>query len=1230
MPSFTKKQSKVIDTPIKNLLVSAAAGSGKTTVLVERIIKQVTDPVNPIDIDRILIITFTVNAAQQMKDKIVKKINERIEDPDTAEEVRERLRFQVEKVAYADICTTDSFCSKVLKNYFFKTDVDPNYRIADSNEVGLILSDIIKDTFEELYDNKDSDFLNLVKEYGDNRDDSTIIDVIKEIIEKSGSHPFPMEFFDALGKNYNYDSVEAYLEDSYFSVVIDSVKKDAADIISDCDDTIRLYFDNKKEGASGDALGYFLLNRIKKKCECLLEADDYLHMHNFIMSCRESESVLSKDETSITRSSFKVEHVKDKDVKKEISDKAKEIVADYDYVESLLNFDLYNIVEENRKLRPYVSLFIKYTKLIYSRLQEEKRRRNIMQFSDVAHEVINILYDENRKPTNCAKELQAKYDEIMIDEYQDSNNIQESIVEAIAGGKNNKSNVFMVGDVKQSIYRFRLAEPSLFSKKYHAYRGDNPDNEVIDLNMNFRSTMGVIGTVNSVFEKIMTEEFSGIAYDDNSRLNHSPIYDAFNGVDGTPDLDNEKSEYIVMIPPKNESKTTSTKKMLKVITDTIRDMVSKKVNVFEDGHLRPANFGDFCVLSRGIKSVSSIISDAFQDAGVPVKVQSGSGYFQTREVSQVVNYLRILDNPYQDIPLASVLRSFMGKLTDDELTMIRLYGNKLAKQNLNENKRFFYKDVRAYAEASNSDVNVITKGKLVKFFETYNGIRNIISFTSLRDIIFRIYVETGYYNYVSVLPAGNSRKANLDMLLIKAEDAEQTENRGISAFVRYVDELKDNELDEEEASTNKALDAVNVMTIHKSKGLEFPFVFLIGCDKLFKTDAGKFAVSINEGLGIRSMYPEIGVSKDTFQLIKMIANDKFENYAEEARILYVAMTRARQKLFMYSITGTNYHGGTGKLTYDNMMALKKLTRPLKEKELKEASSYAYMLGVALTEGTDYTTYREIDLSDIELNKEDDELKQHLDNADLDLVTEIKDYFAYIYPHEESHLPMKYSVSELKHAAMEAYEAEAEQSRPNWYSNDTDCGEDRPASGTKEKEPGFVNPGAVRGTLYHELMRFIIKTDIIEIDEIKTYMEKLVKEGKLAKEALALVKAADVKTFLETDLARRMRAADKKGNLFIEQPFVYGIKARDVNPLENSDERVLLQGVIDGFFIENDEVVIMDYKTDRVSSGEEGERQLIGRYSEQLKCYSLALNEILEKNVKEKIIYSFSLKKVIYL
>ena len=1216
MSKYTDDQIKVIDTPIKDLLVSAAAGSGKTTVLVQRIIKQVTDEKNPVDIDRILIVTFTVNAAAQMKDKIIRKFNEIIDDETTPDAVRERLRVQVEKVPYADICTIDSFCSKVLKNYFFMTDVNPNYRIGDQNETELILNDVIDRLMRNLYEMQDRDFLELVGEYGDNRNDNTIIEIIKSVIKHSGTAPRAEEFFDGLLNSYMVNSVNAYEKDSFFMGLFERIRSQMPDILSDVNRAEELYFDNREEGAVGEAKIFNRLQFYKPVIIKLSEAKNYTEVRSAVKEFNNELNSLDKDGKENISKRITKQFVKDKETQELIKAAINKPLDAFTDLASEAEFDLEQIVEDNAHIRPFAKTLVRLIKEVYEAFLSEKRNINLMEFSDISHEVVKILVNPDNTPTSCALELKDKYDEIMIDEYQDSNGIQEIILSSISGGKSNRKNTFMVGDVKQSIYRFRLADPSLFLGKYKKYREASAEEEVIDLNINFRSTDSVINTVNTVFEKCMTEKFSGIDYDENARLNYSGIYNDF------PEINNAKNEYNILI--KGEDKiSVARSKEITLIADRIKQLIDSKAQVVDEGSLRDVTYGDICILARSVKGLGAGISDIFANYGIPVKIQSNAEYFKTREIKHIINYLKILDNPYQDIPLVSVLRSFMCGLSDEELSVIKLDGASKEEEGGVKNE-FYYRYVVNYMNRTDSDPDILKK--LDYFFETYESIKEIQSFTSLRNIISMIYSETDYYNYVSVLPAGAARRSNLDLLLIKADNFESTNLKGIAAFIDYIDSLSENELDDEEASTNTINDAVNVMTIHKSKGLEFPFVFLISCESRFPTEKGKYLVNLNHGLGLSVMYPDYGLYRDSFQLAYMKKQEKKEKIAEEIRVLYVALTRARQKLFIYTIANSTYaESTTSKLSYKNLVDYVHKDGPLSYNEILECTSYSVMLGRALTGGNSYTEYNEILLDEEyaeckkRLVKEDE---QAPDEARPELTERISGYFAYSYPYRMSGLPLKYSVSQLKHAAMDEYEAEAVSNRPAFYHEEPDDSEDRSMI-----KAGF---GAKRGTLYHRIMELIIKTDITSEEDVSAFIKKAADAGQIDSEALSVIKPRNIAAFLNTDMAKRMRKAAAEGNLFIEQPFVYGLPASAVDPLSQSDERVLLQGVIDAFFIENDEIVLLDYKTDGMKGYDNPEGRLVGLYKTQMDCYASALSETLKKSVKEKIIYSFSLEKVIYL
>lgn len=1215
---FTTDQKKVIDAPICDLLVSAAAGSGKTAVLVERIMKQICDREHPVEIDKILIVTFTHNAAASMKERIYRTLEQRC-----AQEPENRyLAAQLSKICYADITTIDSFCLKVVRNYFYVTDIDPNFRIADTSEADILLYDAIGDVLEKEYERGENGFLAFLTVYGGAKNDNEITELLKKLIRTSASYPWQREYIRRLAVLYSADSEEEF-SDSEFAEEILSYSKliagDCADIISKAyaisltDEGLRKY----SECLDSD-LSYL---------KSLLRAESYLEFRKLLDegSFHRAPSIKKAAADENTLETIKK-------LREKMKDLMKKLTSDY------YSADVSQIIRDNKSIRPYINALAELTCKVLDRFEEIKRSRNIMEFSDVAHAALDILVKKNEDgsvtATEYAEELRRKYDEIMIDEYQDSNYIQEVILSSISGRSKGEPNIFMVGDVKQSIYKFRMARPELFMEKYAAFGRGNDKSLIVDLKKNFRSAGCVIHTVNDVFSHIMTGKTCGIAYDDNAALNQGADYGSYE------ESEEAVSEFHVIdtCGSSGEEKYVLT---AAAIAERIKELMQSGMEVSADGAVRRLRFSDIVILVRSMTGSASVLANRLPDEGIPACVNTTSGYFQTTEVTLMLNYLRIVDNPYQDIELAAVLRSYCGGLTDEELALIKIFD-----KSVNEKPSYLFEAARAYMASEEADTGC--REKLSAFFAVYERIRFLSDFSGIYEVLQTIYENTGYYQYVSILPAGNIRKANLDMLLVKAGDYEKTDFTGVNSFLRYVDKLIRYEIDMGEANAYEGTDAVRIMTIHASKGLEYPVVILADTEKQFNRfdENSAFVLHSDKGIGFKVINGENNSYHKSIQKQFLSGLIHRESIAEEIRILYVALTRAEQKLILYASVND-----TEKTMEKWSMETRTAAETLSYSYVSQALCYAdllapvFLLHAGSFEREHFETDCRIRVSEfltlgfISRDRLLEGISEKLiteqeralpEGNETELCREIKEYFDYRYPYDSESIPVKFSVSELKHKAMEESEIAMENA-----SLISDAGAD---GDTEEiKEPAFitgkaaepeVNRGAARGTLTHMLMQKIITEQAVSVQEVKDFTDRKISSGEFTEDMKA-VDPKKVSAFLRSGIGKRIRAAAERKELYIEQPFVIGMPACEVDERYQSRETVLIQGIIDVFFIEDGEAVLLDYKTDRVSA-ENGEEVLVNRYRRQIELYAEAIRKIKKISVKSKIIYSFSLEKEIYL
>ncbi len=1205
---FSEDQKKVIYAPVSNILVSAAAGSGKTTVLVNRIIEHIKNPDNPLDVGRMLIVTFTKNAASLMRERIYEAIERECNiNPDD-----NRLAAQLSKVAYADIMTIDKFCLRIVKSYFYAIESDANFRICDADEAGLYIEQSLEEVFNRKYEEKDNGFISLCECYGNEKNDNAVKEAVKNLMKACEAHPWPEKFLDEVKQLYDNDTE----------------------------------FDETQ--LAREILGYG--RRIITDCHCLIQSA--IHESEISEGCQIYTERLEEDDEIITElvradkysvfrkrlAEVKWKRIpsppKDGCISEKGMQKIKSIRESYKGAVAKLSEGLFSqeteaIHIENTYAYPYICELIKLTSEVMDEYERIKKKHGVCTFADVSHMALEIICakesDGSVVPSRYAKEISAKYDEIMIDEYQDSNSIQELILMSVSGESKGEPNVFMVGDVKQSIYRFRMAEPGLFMEKYDSYTEDSEKYRLICLKENYRSQKAVVECVNDIFEAAMTKEFCGIDYDDNAVLRQGAAYEGYDGSPGS------ESEMNVLICASTTEKEDRQRLMAKTIALRIKKLMkSGEVPVLDKDGYRPLKYGDLVILVRSMSGIASVLAEVLQDEGIPTSVATNRGYYKTREIRIMLSYLRILDNPYQDTDLAAVLFSYIGGLSVEEMALLKIFEKSFADEC---GKIYLWDIAEKYSESENADEKLGVK--LKRFRNIYCELKDKKEYVSLYELILEIYEKTGFYNYVGILPAGEKRRANLDMLLKKAGAYEKNNESGMEGFLTYVDRLIKYDMDNGEADISDGVDSVSIMTIHKSKGLEYPVVILADMDKEFNfTDSKRpFTVQANKGMGIKLINTEKRTQRKTVQKEYLDTFCRTETIAEEIRILYVALTRARQKLIMYSTCAYK-----GDAAFESETLQKCFSKWLIEAENSERRlSFNYLASV---NGYDDLVMPVFLKKTRFLNKEmsreyisdglklsiimEDEVIGNIaetcvescndviiEAEDMVCYEDIEKYFSYVYPYAYDEVPVKYSVSELKHEAMEKR-----------FDDITD--EIKPVR-MFEDNPGdnMVTAGAKRGTLMHLFMEYAVKNKCLSRDALENLLNMMIEKGKISEDESKLVSVGKAAAFMEKPIAKRMFAAAEKGQLFLENPFVYGIKACELKPeLYQSDEKILIQGVIDAFFIEDDEIVILDYKTDRVLDGD----ILAEMYEKQMELYAEALCSILKKRIKDVILYSFSLEK----
>ena len=1266
--SFTEKQQHVIDARKRDLLVSAAAGSGKTAVLVERIVKLVSDSEHPVDIDRLLVVTFTNAAAAEMRERISSALSDRL----AADPENEHLQKQTTLLHNARITTIDSFCLFVLRNQFHTIGLDPGFRIAEEGEIKLMQQDVLAEVLEECYAAGEPEFINCMEYFSQGSRDKAVEEIVWKLYDFAMSTPFPEKWLEERKEDYRIaavgeaEEVEASSPDFEKIPWVSDLMRRTKLLLKGCEDKLSEAI-RMCEESDGPYMYGATLEREREMVQGLLRAcgEDYDALYAAFGALQFDRLPSKKDETvrAVKREMVKGirTEVKEQltDIRKKFFIKGKE-----------------QTLRQMETCRAAVEALADLTLAFKKAFDAKKRDKNILDFDDIEHFALSILVrtDEDGRciPTQTALEYRSFFHEILIDEYQDSNLVQEYILSCISGEDEGRYNRFMVGDVKQSIYKFRLARPELFLEKYDSYgkqpSGQEVTAEKIDLHQNFRSRREVLDSTNAVFEQIMGKEIGGIVYDDLAALHIGAVYpkqeeDGLNDTELLLFRTDEKPEDLSAREQEAYGVAAKVKKLMRELQVTDK----------ENGALRPLSYRDIVILLRTASGWDEVFKRVLEEEGIPVHMTSRTGYFAASEIQEILHFLRILDNPLQDIPLYGVLHSYLGGFGEEEIAMIRAAFPK---------KKYLYDAMKACVNSADEPqeaaeagavkteaewgvqetaavVNTQLVRKIQGFFTRINRYRRLASYLSVQELLQMILRETDYLNYVAVKPEGNKRRANVEMLLVKAADYEKTSYFGLYHFLRYMEQLEKYEVDYGEAGMqDENADVVRIMSIHKSKGLEFPVCFVSGLAKGFQTRDvnGHLVLDIDEGIGVDYVDPVRRVRGGDLRKSVIAEKLKEDNLAEEMRILYVAMTRAKEKLILTGVVKAPDKTAAAMLPlrqkkeallpYDVLLGmgsfldllLAALARNKCADEFYQACGFEPEKGnplynrdmsmrMTLSGWEDRVEEKLKEAVRMEEARRTLILSDMAKDVDTILMTRMSDNFDYQYPHENlKNLYAKTTVSELKMAGMQ----EEHDFSFNLYEEET----------IVPYLPEFLEKdervsGSMRGSAFHKVMELFDFTKLTkEVNSnreaatglLEDQLAKMRQEGRLSEEYYAVVSHAKIIGFLMSRTAARMGEAARNGRLYKEQPFVLGLPASRLNSEFPQDETVLIQGIIDVFFEEDGKCILLDYKTDAVETAEE----LIGRYHVQLDYYAEALKQSFGYRDTERIIYSFKLGEEIRL
>ncbi len=1207
--NWTKNQQRIIDFNDGNLLVAAGAGSGKTAVLTAHIVKRITDQERGVDLDTLLVVTFTNAAAAEMKERVRKNLEQKLEE----NPADENLSRQIGLIPSANISTIHSFCLKLIREQFFRLDLDPGFRLGDTGELSLMKADLLEEIFEEAYENRDEAFLELRDMYGGKESDDRVTELILKLYEYAQSYPNPDEWLEkSLGD-----------DDGWVTGLNDTLKMRLADLAKRQGDAVKLAVNDHIPPSmigvlQDDESGLKLLTKKETLGELCVGISEFKFGTKPRLNKKEKAEYASALDSA--------------DKAFEIRDEVKDGITKLK--KAYAGFGDEQVKRQQKETADLRAELVKLVRIFSGRFSEKKRSLGICDFSDLEHMALNILYEDGQ-PSDVADSYAMSFNEILVDEYQDCNLVQESILYAVSRDRFGKENRFMVGDVKQSIYGFRQARPDIFLDKYKSYSdAEDAHLQKIELSDNFRSRSGVLGGINMLFAQIMTEGLGGIAYDEKAALRAGGSFpekadvpdmqllllDLSDPEDGE-NTENKCASYEGETEDYEAVDTSGYNKFeheARMVASKIIELVNPKnpYMVFDRdlGQMRPADFKDIVILMRSLSSTQENYVRILKEMGVPVYVENESGYFSSIEVVDVLNYLRVLDNPLQDIPLAGVMRSAFGGFSAEEMAKIRLTG-----VGKGEDKTYY----ACLLAARESDP------KVDRFLTGIEGYRRLSRFVSIRELLTRILEETGYRYYVAALPGGKKRLVNLDMLIAKAKSYEETSYRGLFHFIRYIDRLKKYNYEMDIAGGGEdEINAVRIMTIHKSKGLEFPIVFISNMNGGFNEMDLNAPILLDSEYGIAS---DIRNAKYRYKAksIKRAAIRERKHLSlleEEMRVLYVAMTRAKELLIM---TGASKEM-EDKLE-DFRETAKGLTGQLSFSVLSSASNYldwvvpAYLYAQSLKPENVKLYMRTFKKGELDFVKV--YVPETGSNEYDDLPDKLSEILSWTYPNEElANVHAAMSVSEIKKAAYESEEI-VNIVRNEQYNGDKD--ED------KAKNGDGVSSGTDRGTAYHralELYRFGDYPVDGTCEEKSTFvtdeMTRITQSHLISEADAEMINVKDLETFFETRLAARMCAAEKKGRLYKEKPFMMGVPVGQIyKEMRGRQESVLIRGIIDAYFEEDDGLIIVDYKTDRVY-GKAGEETLKKRYAVQVEYYKRALEAATIKKVKQVYLYSFALKKEI--
>ncbi len=1156
-----------------NILVNAAAGSGKTAVLVERIIEKLSenerDP-RTTDVDRLLVVTFTNAAAAEMKERVAKALTGKLRAAQSAGDFAAANRFknQLSLLRTADITTIDAFCMKLLKNYFHLLEIDPNFKIV-GQEKGLLEDEAMEELFEECYSAQNESFLLLARLYSESRDDRALAQIILEVYNFLQSLPNPEEWL--------LEKTNAFLENPWGGYLLEQKNKLVRQAKASLEHALsEMYRYTLGKAPDTDFDAFLAAYPDEEENEVYLAWGTYYHaiVSEYGTACRLLDADWDESFQLFSELSFlalnkrplfqdksrTVKDAEEKAVVKAYRDAAKEALLKASGLISGTREE--ESCQLSERVYPAACALSELVLGFSKKYAEKKAEKNLLEFSDIEHLCLKLLLEHEE----VRKELQEKYDEILMDEYQDTNALQESIFHAVSRG----DNFFMVGDMKQCIYQFRNSDPTIFKEKCDTYLPiSGAENRKITLSANFRSRIEVLDSVNAVFSRMMSEEVGDLVYDEEHWLNlGNTTYQQKN------ECGYQSECYVLESRPSDSEDEESLDKVeleARFIAGKIRALKDSGYLVREGEEYRPIENRDITILMSSHKAAAEIYTAELSRFGISCYAETG-GYFEKNEVRMVLSLIKILQNPRQDIPLLGVLRSPIGRFSDHELTEIRTHS-----------PGSILDAVVSYSREENELAR-----RLSDFLDRLARWRGYAHYMTCDRLLWTLYEETGIYSFAGALIKGEEAQANLRLLFERAKAYEASGYRGLFHFIRYMERLSEREENINSAKmVGEEHDVVRIMTIHKSKGLEFPVVFLAGCGKQFRNDSAKIPMHRRLGLGLEEINFEKSYRMPTAAKKAVTLENRREQLSEEARKLYVALTRAKEKLIVPGVVNEKGGAETLEKRWKSLLPFENsVMSPFAAAGAK--SFFDWICPAAMVseewhyESVPYDPMLPAEETKYETRQE---AKEKIRISD------------FCYPYADSvYLPTKVSVTELKRLS-QASQAAQMAAMPAFLAGE-----------------GKLR-GAAAGTALHTAMQKIIPKPEMDTDWILSELARLCGEHVLTEAERECISVDAILKFYQGTLGARVLAAKR---VYREQTFELLLPAKELYPEETSEEKILLQGVIDCYFEEPDGIVLIDYKSDYYTDSAD----MRDKYAVQLGWYKRVLERILKKPVKECYLYLF--------